>query len=124
VAGGFIASPTLTDEVVTQSGAVSSSPFFDFDGQPILLKADLFAVDYDIVNDDGLIDPGTVDFTSGNFVVFLPTIFNIPGSGGSPARISFNIDDITLSSTSIPVPPTFPIALGGFLMLWVMRRRS
>jgi len=65
VAGGFIASPTLTDEVVTESGAVSSSPFSDFDTMPILLKAELFAVDYDIVDDDSLIDPSALDFTSG-----------------------------------------------------------
>ena len=123
VASGFIASPTLTDEVVTESGAVSSSPFLDFDGTPILMKAELFAVDFDLVEDDGLIDPGTVNFTSGNFVVFLPFLFNTPGTGSSSARISFAIDDITLSSTSIPLPPTFPIALGGFVMLWVSRRR-
>lgn len=124
VAGGFIASPTLTDEVVAQSGAVSSSPFLDFDGAPILLKAELFAVDFDIVDDDGLIDPSTVDFTSGGFVVFLPGIFNIPGTSSQPARFRFDIDDITISSTSIPLPPTLPIALGGFLMLWAFRKRS
>lgn len=124
VAGGFIASPTLTDDVVTDSGAASSSPFSDFDTAPVLLKAELFAVDFDLVDDDGLIDPRALDFTSGNFVVFLPPIFNLAGTGGSPARILFDIDDITLSSTSIPLPPTFPIALSGLIMLLAFRRRS
>jgi hypothetical protein len=124
VAGGFIASPTLTDEVVTQSGAVSSNPFADFDTMPILLKAELFAVDFDIVDDDGLIDPSALDFTAGYFVVFLPGLFNTPGSSSTPARFRFDIEDVTLTSTSIPLPPTFPIALVGFLTLWAFRRRS
>lgn len=123
VAGGFIASPTLTDEVVSQSGAVSSSPFVDFDTQPILMKAELFAVGFDIVDDDALIDPSTLTFTAGNFVVFLPSIINMPGTSAAPARFLFDIDDITLSSTSIPLPPTLPIALGGFFILWAFRRR-
>lgn len=124
VAGGFIASPTLTDDVVTQSGAVSSNPVFDFDGAPILLKAELFAVDYGLVDDDGLIDPRMVDFNFGNFLVFLPGAFNTAGSSSQPARFRFTIEDVTVSSASIPLPPTLPIALGGFLLLWTLRRRS
>ena len=124
VAGGFIASPTLTDEVVMESGAVSSSPFSDFDTMPILFKAELFAVDYDIVDDDSFIDPSALDFTSRYFVVFLPGLFNTPGSSSTPARFRFDIDDVTVSSTSIPLPPTFPIALVGFLLLWAFRQQS
>jgi hypothetical protein len=124
VAGGFIASPTLTDEVVAQSGAISSNPFVDFDASPLLMRAQLFAVDFDIVNSDALVDPSALTFTGGGFSVFVPGTFNTVGSSGAPARFLFDIDNVTLSSTSIPLPPTFPLALGSFFMLWAFRRRS
>jgi hypothetical protein len=124
VAGGFIASPTLTDEVVAQSGATSSSPFVDFDASPLLMRAQLFAVDFDIVDDDGLIDPSALTFTGGGFSVFVPGTFNTVGNSGTPARFLFDIENVTLSSISIPLPPTLPLALGGFFMLWAFRRRS
>lgn len=118
---GFLSSDALTQNVIDASGAVSSSLFVDLIDTPILANIGLTAAAVGLVDDDGIVDPSAVGFSSGGLAVILSSGFN-QANIFTFARFNFEIRDLAVVA-SVPAPASAPLLFAGMGLLLILRRR-